>query len=213
MDFIYFLGYVTFFALIFLVVSLIFTSILLFIFLKTGRSFFPNAMSLLISGLESPLKSILNFLNLDDTIIDKTAIDLKNRLYRPIFSKTSFSERALFLPQCLRSTECPARLDPEGIKCLKCGKCVIKEISDEAERLGYKVFVVPGSSFIRRMLYKYKPKAIIGVGCMPEVKAGLDICYKYKVPGQGIVLKKTGCINTVVDVEELFFVLAQGEVA
>jgi hypothetical protein len=81
----------------------------------------------------------------------------------------------VFMPQCLRNKNCPARLTSEGIKCVECGQCVISTVKKKAEGLGYKFFIVPGGSFIRRIAREHRPKAIVGVACRPEVKEGLDI--------------------------------------
>ena len=61
------------------------------------------------------------------------------------------------MPQCLRSVQCPAKLTPEGIMCIDCGRCGIGEAKRYAEGMGYKFFVVPGSSFIKRIIKKYRP--------------------------------------------------------
>jgi hypothetical protein len=57
-------------------------------------------------------------------------------------------------------------------------------------------FVVPGASFIKRMVKKYNPRAILGVGCLQELKEGGEMCEKMKIPAQGIVLLKDGCVST-----------------
>lgn len=207
MDFIYILGLLTFFAVVFIASALVIVSALLFISLKTNRVIFPNFMALMLSALESPMKALFRFFHLDDAVIDKFMIDLRNRLFRVGFAKSAYNERIVFLPQCLRSNDCPAKLSHEGIQCVKCGKCVIKEIKEEADALGYRVFVVPGSSFIKRMIAFYKPRGIVGVGCRHEVKDGLDMCDRYKIPGQGVVLLRSGCVNTIVSLEELLSVL------
>ena len=41
---------------------------------------------------------------------------------------------------------------------------------------------LPGSSFIKRMVKKYRPQAIIGVGCLSEVKEGIDMADKLGLP-------------------------------
>jgi hypothetical protein len=207
MEIIGLLGFITLFVLIFVSACILTILTLLAVALKTGRAYFPNLMVLLLIALEGPVKAVFRFFGLDDVVVDKTLIDLRNKLLRQRFAETAFNQRALFLPQCLRHTECPAKLSPEGIQCLKCGRCVVGDVKKRSEELGYKVFVVPGSSFIRRMIVEHRPAAIVGVGCRHEVKGGLEICDKYKVPAQGVVLQKSGCVSTIVDVEELLEVI------
>jgi len=69
------------------------------------------------------------------------------------------------------------------------------------------VFVVPGSSFIRRMIRKYKPGGILGVGCMNEVKDGLDMCRSAGLPSVGITLSRAGCVSTILDWDHFYEML------
>jgi len=185
----------------------IMVTILLAYSFKTGNVLFPNQLILGIMFFEGPIKAIMRFFHVDDTAIDRISIDLQNRAMWSAFSKVPYGERAIFIPQCLRSVECPARLSPEGIKCKECGRCGIANAKKRAEKLGYMFFVVPGSSFIIRMIRKYHPKAVIGVGCNIEVKDGLDLMNKHKIPAIGVVLDKSGCVSTILDWDRLFEVM------
>ena len=59
------------------------------------------------------------------------------------------------------------------------------EAKKYAEGMGYRFFIVPGSSFIKRIIKKYRPGAIVGVGCHMEIKEGLDLCHSHAIPAQG----------------------------
>jgi hypothetical protein len=126
------------------------------------------------------------------------------------FEGVPVEKRAIFLPQCLRSARCPANLTPEGIWCQGCGLCTTGEAIRELLRLGYRVFIVPGSSFIKRMVKKYRPQGIIGVGCTLEVKEGLDLCEQLGIPGMGVVTLKDGCVETCVNWNEVLEVASLG---
>lgn len=196
--------------LISLIISLIILLLLVYS-IKTGKILFPN---LIINGIiffESPIKSIARLIGLDDARIDVFCITLKNRTMLNVFRKIPFNKRAIFLPQCLRSITCPATLSPEGIMCRNCGACGIARAKKEAEKLGYSFFVVPGSSFIVRMMKKYKPRAIIGVGCLCEIKEGLDMMHKYKMTAIGVVLETSGCVATTIDWEKFYEIVNLGE--
>jgi uncharacterized protein len=171
---------------------------------KTGNILFPNLMVTGIVFFESPIRVILRALRVDDTRMDLLAIKLKNQAIYPTFRKVPFNKRAIFLPQCLRSVTCPATLTPEGIKCRSCGACGISDARKEAEKLGYMFFVVPGSSFIMRMMQKYKPEAIIGVGCIYEVRDGQDMMHRHQIPAIGVMLNSSGCVSTQLDWDKLF---------
>jgi hypothetical protein len=179
--------------------------------LKTGNVLFPNLLVIGIMFFEGPIKAIIRLFGVDDAVIDRISVDMQNRAMWATFSKIPFDKRAIFMPQCLRSVECPARLSPEGIKCKGCGQCEINNAKKAAEKLGYMFFVVPGSSFIVRMIKKYHPAAIIGVGCLCEVKEGLSLMHKNKIPAVGVVLDRSGCVSTVLDWEKFFEVMQSCE--
>jgi hypothetical protein len=178
---------------------------------KTGNVLFPNLLVTGIVFFESPLRAILRMLGVDDSRVDRICIQLKNKAICPTFRKIPYRRRAIFLPQCLRSTNCPAVLSPEGIKCKGCGACGISEAKKKAEKLGYMFFVVPGSSFIVRMMRKYEPQAIIGVGCLCEVREGLDMMHKYRIPAMGVILDRSGCVSTSVNWDTLFTIMGLGD--
>ena len=203
----YVLGWALLIVLAISIVVILISLLLLAYSFRTGHFLFPNLLVAGISFFESPLRAILRVLNVDDARMDLIAIRLKNRAMYPSFRKVPFERRAIFLPQCLRSTSCPAVLSPEGIKCRGCGACGISRAHEEAQRLGYMIFVVPGSSFIMRMIQKYRPDAIIGVGCTYEVRDGLDMMHRHRIPAIGVLLDRSGCVNTNVDWDRLFSVM------
>ncbi len=76
--------------------------------------------------------------------------------------------------------------------------------------MGYRIFIVPGSSFIKRMAKKYRPKAIIGVGCLAEVKEGIDMADKMGLVVMGVVTLKEGCVETIVNWSDIYEVATLG---
>ncbi|CAJ38108.1 DUF116 domain-containing protein [Methanocella arvoryzae] len=193
-----------------ILVSMVITGIvalLLAYSFKTGNVLFPNLM---ISGLmffDSPVKTIFRAFGVGESRIDRIGIRMKNRAICPSFRKTPFSKRAIFVPQCLRSVRCPAALSPEGIMCKDCGACGIASARKEATKLGYKFFIVPGSSFIIRMIRQYQPEAIIGVGCLCEVREGLDMMHRSKIPAMGVIMDRAGCVSTTLDWQKLYEIM------
>jgi hypothetical protein len=57
------------------------------------------------------------------------------------------------------------------------------------------------------MVQKYRPEAIIGVGCMYEVRDGLDIMHSHRIPAIGVMLERSGCVNTQLEWDRLFAVM------
>jgi len=182
-----------------LLIATFFITILIAYSFKTGVFPFPNLMLSGILVLEGFVKAFFRLANVDDSIADNVIIQLKNKISLKQFESLPFDRKAIFLPQCLRSTDCPAKLSPEGIQCINCGQCDIGGTKKILEEMGYMVFIVPGSSFIKRMVKKYKPGAILGVGCIPEVKGGLELCHRFGVPAIGILLDRDGCVSTTLN--------------
>jgi len=189
---------------LFLLIIAILGSLLIGYSFKTEKFIFPGFMLFSITLLENLVKALFRLIKMDDSIVDDVGIALKNKISLRNFRETPVNNRLIFFPQCLRATTCPSKLSPEGMQCVNCGSCDIGIAKKTAEDIGYKVFIVPGSSFIRRLVRKHRPSAILGVGCMTEIKAGLEMCEKLNLYGVGLVLEKAGCVSTVLDWDKFY---------
>ena len=178
--------------------------------IRRKKLYFPKLIKSGLVFLEGMMKAMFRFLGLEDREMLSFFIKLQNAMNAAEFERIPVAERAIFMPQCLRSSQCPAHLTPEGLKCRNCGQCSIGEARVLLEKLGYKIFVVPGSSFIKRMVKKYRPKAIIGVGCLSEVKEGIDMADKMGLVVMGVVTLKEGCVETLVNWADIYEVATLG---
>lgn len=195
-------------ALAILVISLLGSVLILYSF-KTGHFFAARLMLICIVLLESVIKALFWVARADDSIVDDVGVRLRNYINKKEFKKISPKDKFIFMPQCVRSVDCPAKLTPEGIKCIACGRCGVGEAKKRAEDLGYKFFIVPGSSFIKRIIKKYRPRAIIGIGCQMEIKEGLDLCHNYGIPALGVPLSKAGCVSTTLDWDSFYDAISE----
>jgi len=209
-DLIYLIGEIT----VIIVIGVLLTAFILVIIsiysIRKGRLYFP---SLIRSGLvffEGVMKAFFRLLGLEEREMLSFFIKLHNAMNTAEFERIPVSERAVFIPQCLRSSKCPAHLTPEGLKCRNCGQCTVGEARTILEKMGYRIFIVPGSSFIKRMVKKYHPKAIIGVGCLSEVKEGIDMADKMGLVAMGVVTMKEGCVETLVNWADIYEVAILG---
>lgn len=204
----YFVGKLTvMLGILILVLSLIVALMIVYSF-KTGHFLAARLMLISISLLESAIKAIFWFARADDAIVDDVGVRLRNYINRKKFLQVPCNQRFIFMPQCVRSTECPAKLTPEGIKCISCGRCNIGRAKEVSEGLGYRFFIVPGSSFIKRIIKKYKPSAIVGVGCQMEIKEGLVLCHSHDIPAIGVPLTQAGCVSTTLDWSEFYDIVS-----
>jgi hypothetical protein len=178
--------------------------------IKKKRQYFPKLIKSGLVSLEGLMKGMFRFFGLEDKELYTFLIKLFNSMNTAEFTRTPVAERAIFIPQCLRSSKCPAHLTPEGLRCKNCGQCDVGKARSLLERMGYKVFIVPGSSFIKRMVKKYRPKAIIGIGCLSEVKEGIDMADKLGLVVMGIVTLKEGCVETIANWQEIYEIASLG---
>jgi len=143
-------------------------------------------------------------LGLGKSSVKYIGVELHNIRNEPKFMNTPNDQRILFLPHCLRIAEkCKGKYTDEGLICRHCQKeCRVHLITTEAQKLGYKCFVVPGGAMVFNIAKKYKPKGVVAVACFNELKEGAARSSgDYNVPFQLVPLLKDGCVNTDVDVE------------
>jgi len=178
--------------------------------IRRGKIYFASFLKAGMVLLEGLSRALFRLFGLEDNQVHAFFIQLHNTMNKKAFEGVPVHERAIFLPQCLRSSKCPAHLTPEGLKCKCCGLCTIGYWLPILERIGYQVFSVPGSSFIKRMVKKYHPQAIIGIGCLSEVKEGLEMSDKLGLVSMGVVTLKDGCVETLVNWEEILEVALLG---
>jgi Uncharacterized conserved protein len=178
--------------------------------IKRGKVYFPRLLSSGFIMLEGLTKAIVGFFGLDDREMVSFFIRVHNSMNARSFEGTPLHHRAIFFPQCLRSARCPAHLTPEGLLCQGCGGCDMGKKLPLLRDLGYRVFIVPGSSFIQRMVKKYRPSSIVGVGCIVEVRDGLEMCDRMGLCGMGVVTLRDGCVETLVNWHEVFDVVSLG---
>jgi len=177
---------------------------------KRGRFYLPRLIKPGFSVAGSLVRILCRLVGMDDDDLTMFLINMRNKMNREEFARTPVGERAIFLPQCLRSSKCPSRLGPEGLECMHCRRCGISAATDHLEKMGYRVFIMPGSTFVKRIVKKYRPKAVLGVGCLMEVREGLELADKLGVPALGLVMLRDGCVETDVNWDELMEMASMG---
>jgi hypothetical protein len=190
----------------FLIVGLILlVAILLILYsVKTKKVLFPGFILFVLDFLYYPLKILTERIGLKKGYIDMISNDMRNFINYKELSKIPFEDRILLLPQCLRKRDCPAILDSmKGFKCKNCGRCGVGDLISFCDERNIRVFIVPGGSFVKKVIKLSKPKAIIGVGCHIELREASLVLDYLKIPGRGINLEKDGCIETKVNYEKI----------
>ncbi|AIF68635.1 hypothetical protein PAP_00965 [Palaeococcus pacificus DY20341] len=155
------------------------------------------------------VRMALSLVSEDEDLTDQIYVAIKNKAYKEDFSRVPVEKRAVFIPQCLRNVkECPAEFGKYGWECTKCGKCAIGDIIEYGEKLGYKQFyITPGGSLVKKVLKEKVPrgeiKAALGIACWPELAEANEKLSILKIPLQAVPLLRAGCINTIVDLEQV----------
>lgn len=155
-----------------------------------------------------PLKRIFIMFT-DVEILDKRLVSLRNMANYNAFGRSK--KRLLLTPHCMRSLECQARSSRFGIECTKCGKCTFAKMKDDAERLGYVLYIVAGSSYIRHIVKKESADAALLVACNYELVKVMRALEPIGIITYGVALEKDGCFNTIVDYDTLLDAMKMGK--
>ncbi|HJJ99145.1 MAG TPA: DUF116 domain-containing protein [Methanocorpusculum sp.] len=204
------LGQILLILILVLTVLVLVMVVLIVLSIKHKRVYFPMLLRPILAFLEGTVAIGCQMFKMDSSQLMAFLIRIDNDMNTAAFSAVPVEKRAVFLPQCLRSTKCPARLTPDGLKCVSCGRCGLESVIPQLEEAGYQTFIIPGSTFVKRMVRKYRPQAMIGVGCIAEVKEGLELGKRIRVITIGVITATDGCVETVMDWEELLEVASIG---
>ena len=169
---------------------------------KKKKIVFPRFVLFMLYLFYAPARWICRVFSIKETLVDEILIELRNAVMVERFAKVK-DKRTVILPQCMRHPQCKARCDPlYGYECKRCGLCDIGEIAKAADKYDFKVFVIPGDSFVRKIIKNYRPHSCIGVACFVELTESMQAASRFMAV-QGVCLLKDGCYNTSVDVEEV----------
>lgn len=173
--------------------------------LENKKLVFPRVLLFAINLTYPTTKRMLKLLNMDELLIDKISIDLRNRLHHNDFKELDAKDVILILPHCLRAQKCPAVLGNSGLGCVKCGKCSIGTFKKMCDKKEIGMYVVPGSTFIKQVMKQRPFKAAIGVACPIDLNNMMTSLAPLTT--QGAVLLKDGCINTMVNEDDVIDLL------
>lgn len=201
-SFYMFVGQLVVFLIVIIAILIIIFLILALFMAKKNQIKFPRFLLYIVDLLYSPLKTIAQFLNMDDHLIDDIAIKVRNDLNKEQYKKIPADKTLIFLPHCLRHKDCPATLQKEGLNCTECGLCSIGVIKKKAEPMGYKLYIVPGSSFVKKIVMENKFQSVLGVACHEDLNQMMMLLSDFYP--QGVLLEKTGCFETKVNVKKVF---------
>ncbi|MDW7731641.1 MAG: DUF116 domain-containing protein [Methanolobus sp.] len=169
---------------------------------KKHKILFPNFILFMLYLFYGPAKLICRIFFINDAIVDEILVEVRNAVMVDKFKKTK-GKRAIFLPQCMRHPNCKARCDPiKGYECKMCGLCDISRIHEAAKEHNFEVYVIPGGSFVKKIIKTQRPASCIGVACYPELTESMQGASPFMVV-QGVALIQDGCFDTRVNVDDV----------
>lgn len=193
------IGKVLFF---FIVASLILSSVALVVSRRslTKNVYLAGFFASILDFFYLPLRQL--FLKFSDTrILDKWMASLKNVAYKSAFIKTK--KRIILAPHCMRNLNCPAHSTQTGIQCKSCGKCVFTQLKKDAEKYGYRLFIVTGSSFVKNILKMEAADGVLMVACDYEINKVMRALKGKGVVSYGIPMERDGCFGTEVNYQDV----------
>ena len=169
---------------------------------KKHKILFPNFILFMLYIFYGPAKMICRVFFINDSIVDEILVEVRNAVMIDKFKNTK-DKRVIFLPQCMRHPDCKARCDPiKGYECKMCGLCDISKIHEAAKEHNFDVYVIPGGSFVKKIIKTQRPKSCIGVACYPELTESMQGASPFMVV-QGVALMQDGCFDTRVNVDDV----------
>ena len=196
-DFYQIFGQVVIIIVISILSLLSITLILGGILIRENKLIFPKVLLFTLDVFYSFLKKFSENLGVDGKIVDQIGVEVRNKVNEKHFKKITTNDKILVLPHCLRHSDCEANLETAGLVCKNCNRCVIGVLKDKGEDLGYQVFIIPGSTFLKKIIEENDFKAVLGVACYQDLNLAMMKLNKFSC--QGVPLLRDGCVNTKVD--------------
>ncbi len=183
------------------IILAIIAAILGSITMRNQRLIFPNFLTYTLPTLSPIFRNILRFFNRDPLIIDRLNINITNNLNMYAFKQLDAKDVIMVLPHCLRGVDCPAKLGSSGLECVKCGNCSIGKFKQIGDDKSIDIYVVPGSTFVKRVIKQRPFKGVIGVACPVDLNEVMISLSDYIV--MGVYLLNDGCVHTKVKEEDV----------
>ena len=103
----------------------------------------------------------------------------------------------------MRSFDCPAHTTQIGIQCKACGRCVYTQLKKDAEKYGYKLFILTGSSYVKNILKMEAADGVLLIACDYELNKVMRALKGKEVVSYGIAMERDGCFGTEVNYQRV----------
>lgn len=146
-----------------------------------------------------PIMTLLaRFIGISKEKVRNSFIKVNNELVRSEGGAYQPKDILLLMPHCLQNSRCDMRLTYDINNCKRCGKCVIKDLTELAERYGVHLAIATGGTIARRIVVQIRPKLIIAVACERDLASGIQDTYP--IPVYGVLNERPHgpCLDTSV---------------
>jgi uncharacterized protein len=109
----------------------------------------------------------------------------------------------ILLPHCLQLFDCEIKVTGAISKCIRCGRCDIKGLSELAEKHRIDISVATGGTLARKVIIEKRPKLVLAVACERDLTSGIQDCYPLPVIGVLNDRPFGPCFNTRVEIEKI----------
>ncbi len=164
------------------------------------EKFIPMALSVLF-----PIAiAIGRLFGIDKNRVKLSFIEVHNQLIQTKSIKIEPEDILLLLPHCLQVSECKYKITMDVDNCHRCGKCLISNLLELRDDLGFHMHVATGGTLARKTIEKVRPKAIVAVACERDLSSGIqDTAAAFPVLGVLNEYQEGPCINTTADINKI----------
>ncbi len=199
-DLITIVGIISTIILLLLLILILTGGVLGYILLTKNKLILPKLFLYIMDNYHSILLKAYSLIGTEETFY-RVGVELYNKYYEEDFKKAK--KKVMVVPHCMRDLKCPAKLGRDGIQCVFCKLCPLGDIIKKANEKNIDLYIVPGSTFLKRVLKEKKPDGVFGVACPADLFYVMNSLSRKGMPCQGQLLLTDGCICTKLNIKEL----------
>ena len=169
---------------------------------ETAVAAFPRDRAPDREQLEQAAERVLGELTLSREYLGFAMVAVDNAFWRDAFAGVPSHRRLLLLPTCLRNqTACQGGHESALFTCGACGGCVIRNMQQKAESLGYEVIVSEGTTAAVDRVMEGGRDAILGIACLDSLEKSFHRVMDLGIAHQSFPLLRDGCRDTEAEVD------------
>lgn len=190
---------------LFFIITIVFSMIISY-FVLNEKKVNKNIMNLnfkIVSILYPFMINASKVLKISKNDIRKVYVYLNNKYILSIKHNIKPEDIMILTPHCIQKSFCKHKVTNDIENCARCGKCNVNDLVKLKEKYNVKVYIATGGTLARKIIIKYKPKAIIAVACERDLTSGIqDVS---KIPVVGVFNKRPNgpCFDTQMDILEV----------